>query len=146
MQCHSVTKLCYLSTLLCLLAVPRAVPAFQVSSPSAETMLVTWEELPPRDRGGVITRYQLQYRPASTPSAVTTLYIDDPTLRSFLVPGQSAYTVQCDAIQCSRIWSKSVLCAALLAEWLRRPPRERKIWVRMPIVAGFFWDRVMPVT
>ncbi|XP_076438818.1 protogenin-like [Babylonia areolata] len=72
--------------------VPLAVPTFQVSSPSAETMLVEWEELAARDRGGVITQYQLQHRPAATPSAITTITVDQPQQRSYLVSGLKAET------------------------------------------------------
>ncbi|KAL8595530.1 hypothetical protein ACOMHN_000738 [Nucella lapillus] len=67
--------------------VPQAVPTFQVSSPSGETMLVVWEELAAKDRGGEITQYQLQYRPTSTPSAITTMTIDQPHQRSYLLTG-----------------------------------------------------------
>ncbi|KAL8595523.1 hypothetical protein ACOMHN_000731 [Nucella lapillus] len=67
--------------------VPQAVPTFQVSSPSGETMLVVWEELAAKDRGGEITQYQLQYRPTSTPSAITTMTTDQPHQRSYLLTG-----------------------------------------------------------
>ena len=50
-------------------------------------MRVTWDEIEPKDRGGVITRYQLQYRPASKPSAITTHTIEDPSQRSFDIQG-----------------------------------------------------------
>ena len=74
---------------------PRAAPPFQVMSPSPDTMRVTWEEIDPNDRGGVITRYQLQYRPASNPSAITTHTIDDPSRRSFDVKGSALAGLLC---------------------------------------------------
>ena len=81
-----MTKLLLKKSFSCL-PVPRAAPPFQVMSPSPDTMRVMWEEIDPNDRGGVITRYQLQYRPASNPSAITTHTIDDPSQRSFDVKG-----------------------------------------------------------
>ena len=37
-------------------------------------------------------------------------------------------------------------CTASLAQWFRRPPRERKVPGSNPACAGFFRGRVIPVT
>ncbi|KAK7095958.1 hypothetical protein V1264_005309 [Littorina saxatilis] len=57
-------------------------------------MKVMWDEIPASQQGGVITHYQLQYRPAAHPSAVTTHTINNTknSPRSFLVKGLTPET------------------------------------------------------
>ncbi|XP_025081800.1 protogenin-like isoform X2 [Pomacea canaliculata] len=55
--------------------VPRGKPTFQLI-PSADSLLVKWDEMPLAERRGVITKYRLQYRSSLQPSDITTHIIN----------------------------------------------------------------------